>query len=110
MENAIIHGIAEHPEIDHMQIYLSALREGDDIHFLLEDDGTGMPPEQVEGLNHMEDKPYQSGYGIKNINFRMRLCFGENYHARFESIQGEGTTVHILIPALTPAEMEEQVE
>ena len=39
-----------------------------------------------------------SGYGLKNIDERIKLTFGESYGISFRSRQGKGTTVIINIP------------
>ena len=38
-----------------------------------------------------------SGYGISNINKRLKLACGEKYGLKFISQKGKGTTVEILI-------------
>lgn len=39
------------------------------------------------------------GYGARNVNDRIRLFYGEEYHLAVESVVGEGTTIMIKFPA-----------
>ena len=40
------------------------------------------------------------GYGVRNINDRIKLCYGLQYGLTYHSSLGEGTLVEIKIPAL----------
>lgn len=107
VENAIMHGIAEIHSITQCSIYVSVKQDGDDILFYVQDDGPGMTEEQMEDAVSVDLNQSRNGYGIKNINFRIKLCFGEKYGVHYESRLGEGTTAIIRIPVLT---IEEAVE
>lgn len=109
VENAIVHGIAENSSISRCAIQISAERDGDDILFRIQDDGPGMTKQQMEDAVSMDMRLLEKGYGIKNINFRIKLCFGEKYGVRYESVLGDGTTTYIRIPVMTIAEAEEKV-
>lgn len=107
VENAIVHGMAEHTEITSCAILIRAQRQEDDILFMVRDDGPGMSKEQMEDAVTIDQMQRQTkGYGIKNINFRLKLCFGQKYGIQYESEIGKGTTVYIRIPALTMEEAE----
>ena len=43
--------------------------------------------------------------GIRNVNQRIRLIFGEKYGVAIQSIENMGTAVKITIPALSYKEM-----
>lgn len=45
-------------------------------------------------------KDYFSGIGIKNVNERIQLLYGEDYGVHIHSIIGSGTTVTIVLPLL----------
>ena len=109
VENSIVHGIAEHPEISECHIQLSAKREGEDILFIVADDGPGMTRQQMDQVESLDIKSGNQGYGIKNINFRLKLCFGERYGVSYSGEVGQGTTVAIRIPCLTMEEAERVV-
>ena len=109
VENAILHGIGERAEIKQCSIAIKVRRQGEDILFMVTDDGPGMTPQQMEEAVAQNINQIKGGYGIKNINFRVKLCFGEKYGVRYESVLGEGTTAYILIPAMTMEEAEEKI-
>ncbi len=90
VENAIYHGME--------------FMDGDgEIRFIIEDNGLGMTKEQVQGL--LTEKKHSSsrrgsGIGVKNVNERIRLYFGEEYGLFIRSEPDEGTAVEICLPAL----------
>lgn len=104
VENAILHGIGENPHIHQCNIAIRVERQGTDILFRVKDDGPGMTPQQMEDAVALNLSQIKGGYGVKNINFRVQLCFGKEYGVRYESAPGEGTTAFILLPALTMEE------
>jgi Predicted signal transduction protein with a C-terminal ATPase domain len=110
VENSIIHGIAEHPEIKECTIKISADLEENDIIFHLEDDAKGMDPLQVEQLLDNSSQNDNNGYGVKNINFRIKLCYGDKYGISYDSIPNKGTTVHVRIPVMGYDELEESLK
>lgn len=109
VENAIMHGIAEHPELIDCTIKIDAQMEGTDIIFHVTDDGLGMPKEMINRILAVDDPWKEGGYGVKNINFRLKLCYGETYGLSYESEEGIGTTVSIRIPVMTVEELEQSI-
>ena len=109
VENAILHGIGERTEIKQCHIAIRVQRQGEDILFSVKDDGPGMTEQQMKDAVDLNINQIKGGYGIKNINFRIKLCFGEEYGVRYESVLGEGTTAFILIPAMTMEAAEEKI-
>ncbi len=109
VENAILHGIAEFPDIAECTILIRAAMEDGDILFRISDDGHGMSKEQLEDILPDDMQKSSKGYGVKNINFRLRLYYGDDYGVRYESVEGEGTTVFVRIPALSIEETERKV-
>lgn len=112
VENSIVHGMAEHPEIEHTTIRIQAERHGDEVIFIIEDDGPGMTEEMMQSITEIPDRSEirKKGYGIRNVNFRIRLCFGEQYGVRYERPERGGTRAVIRIPALSMEEAEKIVE
>lgn len=100
VENAIYHGM-EFMDGDG-EIHVRVYREEDDLWFWISDNGLGMTGEQVEGL--LSEKPHVSsrrgsGIGVKNVNERIKLYFGEAYGLAIESEPDEGTIIRIHLPA-----------
>ncbi len=99
VENAILHGIRETANRQG-EIFIYSYREVDDIVLCVQDNGVGMSEELVRLFNNGSTSSKTDGYGIKNINHRIKLYYGEQYGLRFESRVGEGTTVEVRIPAV----------
>ena len=110
VENAIYHGM-EFMDGDGEILVRAFLEEGELI-FTISDNGLGMTEEQVNGLLkentvHASSKR-GSGIGVKNVNERIRLYFGEQYGLSIESEPDEGTTIWIHLPAIPYAEILEK--
>jgi|GEM_PF-359344 len=100
VENSLVHGFGEHPERD-ARIHVVAREEGENLLFVLEDNGYGILPERLAEiqsrlLDLKESK--DMGVGILNIARRIRLYYGEEGKVRIESTMDVGTRVTISIP------------
>lgn len=93
IENAINHAICEKANPLHIIIRLYRIEEK--IFFEVEDDGMGIPADKIEKLDSKEP---EAGFGIYNVNERIRLAYGNSYGVSIESKSGEGTKVQICIP------------
>lgn len=93
VENALEHGLDLKEEGEKI-LKLSFLSDGDDVLFMVEDNGFGMEQEVAEALVTYQAK----GYGLKNVNDRMCLLYGEEYAIKITSAVGRGTRVEIRIP------------
>jgi two-component system sensor histidine kinase YesM len=109
VENAIYHGIKERRGMGH--VHIEVLDDADSILIRIEDDGKGMDEatlEQVraklaqrfEAQDALESESQQGGYGMLNVQARMKLTFGEAYGISIESTLGQGTVVSIRHPRL----------
>ena len=47
------------------------------LFFSVQDDGPGVDVEQMQKETQQDIRTAQHGYGVRNINFRLKLCFGE---------------------------------
>lgn len=110
VENSIVHGIAEHSEIKECNIKISAVIEDKDIIFHIEDDAKGMSSQQVAQILDNSSQNENNGYGVKNINFRIKLCYGDRYGISYDSIPEKGTTVHMRVPVMTYDELEKNLK
>ena len=108
VENAIVHGIAEKPDIESCEIRICARREEQDIVFSVQDDGPGVDVKEMQKETQQDIRTAQHGYGVRNINFRLKLCFGEKYGVTYLESE-KGTRVEIKIPVMTMAEAEEKI-
>ena len=98
IENAIYHGIDR--MVDEGKINIGIHQKGDRIIFTVEDNGVGMTEEQCEEILH-KDAGDRVGIGIKNVNDRIKIYFGEEYGLTIQSELDEGTRVTISMPKIT---------
>lgn len=98
IENAIYHGIDR--MVDEGKINIGIHQKGDRIIFTVEDNGVGMTEEQCEEILH-KDAGDRVGIGIKNVNDRIKIYFGEEYGLTIQSELDEGTKVTISMPKIT---------
>ena len=105
VENAIYHGM-EFMDGDG-EICVKGYSEDAELWFRISDNGLGMTEEQTRSLldeqNHISSKR-GSGIGVKNVNERIRLYFGESYGLAIWSEPDEGTVITIHLPALAYSE------
>ena len=95
VENAIHHGRDNDSEVFHILIRL--FEEQEKTVFEVIDDGCGMDPEKLmdlqNSMNHSE-----GGYGLRNVDIRIKLQYGPQYGVYIESERGFGTKIRIEFP------------
>lgn len=115
VENAIYHGIKEKKGPGNINI--SFKRKENKISIVIEDDGKGISEEEldfinnnlnsnIDNLDEVNDKFNKknlsnkkgSGYGVYNVNMRIKLTYGKEYGLKYESKVGIGTRVEIILP------------
>ncbi|UPK44945.1 cache domain-containing sensor histidine kinase [Paenibacillus pabuli] len=62
--------------------------------FTVEDNGTGIAPDKLEELAKLEGE----SIGIRNVDKRIKLIYGDGYGVTLTSVEGQGTTVTINLP------------
>lgn len=72
--------------------------EGDLITFQVIDDGVGINPEILRQMSDPIER-VNVGYGVRNVDERIKLHFGAEYGVRIVSKRGMGTSISITIPA-----------
>lgn len=95
IENAIYHGI--NGLVDEGEIRITLRADEEDILFIVADNGVGMEPEQIEAIMRKE-RSDRTGIGIKNVNDRLKIYFGEKYGIVIDSEPDEGTRVSVRMP------------
>lgn len=97
VENSILHGILE-KEGEYGTILITACSEEDDIIIAVSDDGIGITEEKLKNLLSNSVPTSTGGFGMKNIDERVKITFGEQYGLKCDSVVGHGTTVWIRVP------------
>lgn len=94
VENAIYHGIKN--SLEPGLVKITGQEDGDNIVFVVADNGVGMEPEKLEHILKLKDGIIK-GIGVSNVNERIKL-FGNEFGLTFKSEKWEGTEVRIVLP------------
>lgn len=104
VENALYHGIKSKRGMGHIAV--KGRRLGNLLLLTVEDDGMGMTEERLEavrrGLSKETDSGDGDGFGLYNIQQRIKLYYGQEYGMEIDSQYGKGTRVEITIPVKKP--------
>ena len=92
VENILEH--AWHQETMHIRI--KVYKENKNICIEIQDNGIGMTKEVLKQV--MNESEARKGYGIFNVEKRIKLQFGDAYGVKIISVPEEGTTVRLIIP------------
>ena len=100
IENAIIHGLSTLKGKKETWIEITGEMDGDYIQIMVEDNGVGMSQERLQVILSKSSGMEKHGYGVYNINERLKICYGDECGLFFESRSGEGTAVKVRIRAV----------
>ncbi|MFH1524339.1 MAG: sensor histidine kinase [Chloroflexota bacterium] len=103
VENAIYHGIKNKRQGGTI-IVRAKLNNGNEALLEVEDNGIGFTPDklaqlQAELADNSGDIKQESGFGIGNVNQRIKLYYGKQYGLSVKSEYHTGTCVSFIIPA-----------
>ena len=101
VENSLYHGI-KYKRAKGVIVVTGKL-QGDTVVFQVQDNGVGMEKEELDNLCSEIVKPCQDtgkGFGLANVNERIRMNFGSEFGMKIESAPGAGTCVEVVIPAI----------
>jgi len=93
VENALEHGLYMD---NRLNLRIAANRRESAVEFLVADDGVGMAYAKAARL--LDPSGASPGYGIRNVDERIKLQFGSEYGVAIVSWRGAGTGVRIRIP------------
>ncbi len=103
VENALYHGIKNKRGLGH--IVVTGQEEDGKLVFTVRDNGIGMKKDRlffvrqmIAGEQKAEDTP--SGFGLSNVEQRIRLNHGSGYGLTIDSEYGKGTEAKVVIPAV----------
>lgn len=109
IENAIIHGILGKQSKGCITVSAQLAQMGH-MQFTIEDSGQGMSQEQLQTLLQQIEVPLDhtikpaSSYGLRNVNQRLLLHYGEESGLVIHSVEGRGTTISFTIPSIEKEE------
>jgi len=96
VENSIKHGLAR--KVGEGRVSIRASRHGGHAVIEVADNGVGMTSDRLLSSSS------QTGIGLRNVNERLRVIYGEGYQLRLHSVPGQGTLARIEIPEIVAAE------
>ncbi|MEK5476546.1 sensor histidine kinase [Paenibacillus sp. FSL R5-0407] len=98
LENIFFHGFQDGQGHIEMRIF----EEKNILYMILEDDGVGVTPEHMEYIGSGQKVPgKRGGLGLRNVDERFKLHYGDAYGLSIESIRNQGTKVTLIWPKTT---------
>ena len=116
VENSIKHGFEKNKY--NININIEFCIVGDVIEIIVTDDGIGISADKLDIINHamkenIDDNEQISNslelyksIGLRNVNNRIRLFYGQNYSICIDSQTGQYTKVVITIPVVSQANLQ----
>ncbi|EMS70251.1 sensor histidine kinase [Ruminiclostridium cellobioparum] len=101
VENSMIHGLG--PKQGQGFITIKGYADDGDISIIVEDNGVGMTQNEMDLLLKGEENGSRerfSSIGLRNVNERIRLAYGEKYGLHIKSQKDVFTSVEIRIPII----------
>lgn len=101
VENALYHGIKYKRAKG--TILVRGVMEDEKIILTVSDDGVGIDEKELNILKEQIKLPCAEtgkGFGLANVNERIRMNFGSEYGMEIESKKEQGTSIRLTIPAV----------
>ena len=96
VENSILHGIRKIDKKGYIKV--KAFRKNNRILFHVIDTGIGMKSKEIEELNRRLYDKNAPSIGLRNINSRLLLRYGEDSYLKIQSKMNYGTCITFQIP------------
>ncbi|WP_158602420.1 cache domain-containing sensor histidine kinase [Cohnella endophytica] len=100
VENAIYHGLK--PADRFGKLTITGEKLGDRIRITVKDDGVGIGLDKLEELWNRQANANEASFGLRNVDQRIRLYFGEQYGLKLVSEPGQGTQAIVTLPLEAP--------
>jgi sensor histidine kinase YesM len=101
VENAVQHGIAPQAKGGILSIVIQ--QRGQDILIEVADNGVGFEATALDLQNTQPGALSGASMGLRNIDYRLRLLYGDGYRIELDSTETVGTTVRLRIPSQADA-------
>jgi len=99
IENAIIHGMEGKKE--NGKILIKTRKEGEFLNIEVTDNGMGIDEEKLELIRaSISSTGMESESGLRNVQKRIKLYYGNQYGIKIDSAKGAGTSIWVRIPAI----------
>lgn len=100
VENSIYHGLKTKGSFG--KIRIEGFIQNENVILKVMDDGVGMPEEKIKELLVKRSSPAsEESFGLRSVDERIKLFFGEEYGLTIESEVGKGTTISVVFPYTT---------
>ncbi|MGI5173969.1 histidine kinase [Treponema sp. OMZ 840] len=99
-ENSIRHGLGNKKDNRNISIN-TAINDGTTFMLTFSDNGCGISSTKLKELNEKLEIPPDmdiNHIGLRNLNSRIRLYYGNSYGLSIESVEKYGTTIQITLP------------
>lgn len=101
VENAVVHGIGE--QNTHGCVTIRATHEPPVVRIRVQDNGPGIDQQKLSIIRRSINRNGDSAAsGLRNVNRRIQLVYGEEFGVQIESVLGGGTTASITVPCEGP--------
>lgn len=104
VENAIIHGVEN---IEQGIVVLDVQKVKDRVRICVSDNGVGMEQSKIDEILGEDEElimEAQDSIGLRNVNRRLKIRYGESHGLVIESVPGGGTRICVWIPMTENAE------
>ena len=111
VENSLYHGIKYKRAKGVIRV--SGNKYDDRIILKVEDDGVGMDEDTLNKLREEMTTPCKdtkTGFGLANVNERIKMHFGPDFGMEIDSQKDKGTVITITIPAIQKEATEEKAD
>ena len=102
IENSIIHGFKGYDSGRILKVDINKF-ENNYIKIIVKDNGNGIENRKLEEIinNIKLGEDEDENIGIKNVYDRIKIYYGEDAKFDMESVQGEGTTITLVISLIS---------
>lgn len=103
IENAFVHAIEKTQSDAVLRVSAQVSEDKSNIILSVQDFGEGMSEEKVQNIkDYLADSTYEKdthgSIGLKNIQQRLTVFYGNDYKIKIDSKLGEGTTISVPFP------------